>query len=520
MAFFRATAVFAIFAIASSASHIWEASHAGAKPVTKHPHAKPLSGCLTSFHPSSTRRLSSMHHLNRNKVVAQFKTKGGVGDGALLLAGGNSTLLYYSDTEVLFRQESNFKYVFGYEGADAVGLIDLASDQTFLFVPNFDTYYSIWNGPQMTLEEIEKTYGVKAHYVSQLDEVIASLAPPVIYTAPPPASANAFDAAKERTADMPYMPTREGLPKYDDLLKNYKGDVNSTFLLSAFSGARTVKNADEIDLIEIAGNVSSNAHNAIMSKMSSMMKDGRVHEFTVESFFLEQTYNCGLRHQSYIPIVGAGANGAVLHYNDATSTVNNGQMLLIDAGAEYGGYTTDITRTYPVNGVFTPRQREIYQTVLNAQQAAIDLMAPGVEYSDLVVASYKEILKGLKDAKLIHGDVEDMYAARIHSLFMPHGLGHSVGLDVHDPQPSGVWGRPLVEGNVLTIEPGLYFVPLLLEPAFLDPQKAQFLNKEAIEALFDFGGVRIEDVLLVTKEGHRFLGSPARQIDEIEHLMR
>jgi Xaa-Pro dipeptidase len=466
-----------------------------------------------------------MHHLNRVKVVAQFSNKGIGGSGALLLPGGNSTLLYYSDTEVLFRQESNFKYAFGYEGADAVGLIDLGSDQTFLFVPNIDTNYQVWNGPQMTLAEIEKTYGAKAHYISELDEVIASLAPPVIYTTPRPAAAAAFDAAKERTADMPYMhpPTREGLPKFDELLKNYKGNVDSTVLLPAFSGARVVKNTDELNLIEIAGNVSSNAHNAIMSKMSSMLRDGVVHEFTVESKFLEETYNCGLRHQSYIPIVGAGANGAILHYNDATATIKDGQLLLIDAGAEYGGYTTDITRTYPVNGVFTPRQREIYQTVLNAQQVAIDMMTPGAEYNDLVVASFKEILKGLKAAKLIHGDLDDMYAQRIHSLFMPHGLGHSVGLDVHDPQPSGVWGRPLVEGNVLTIEPGLYFVPLLLEPAFLDPQKAQFLNKEAIEELFDFGGVRIEDVLLVTKhapEGHRYLGSPARTIDEIEELMR
>ena len=113
-----------------------------------------------------------------------------------------------------------------------------------------------------------------------------------------------------------------------------------------------------------------------------------------------------------------------------------------------------------------------------------------------------------------------MYAAGIHSLFMPHGLGHSVGLDVHDPQPSGVWGRPLVEGNVLTIEPGLYFVPLLLEPAFADPQKAQFLNKEALEKLFDFGGVRIEDVILITQEGSRSLSPSVRTIDDIEHMMR
>jgi Xaa-Pro aminopeptidase len=298
------------------------------------------------------------------------------------------------------RQESNFLYAFGYEEPDAVGIIDLKDGTPYLFIPDYNPNYEVWNGVRMTLGEIEQEYGVKAKYMSDLSSTIQELNPPVIFTAPPASQASAFAVSGENTADMPVLPTssshknfkpttkssgkkrleerieeqieksRPRMPTGDvrDMLHaaGYTGAVNEDVLLNAFALARTAKVSDELQYIEIASKVSSAVHDSIMReivgwksgwKKRHKKHSSQIYEYTIASYFEGECFKCGLRHQAYIPIVGAGANAAILHWNSATAPVQTSKdLLLIDAGAMYKGYTTDITRTYPANGVFTQRQ--------------------------------------------------------------------------------------------------------------------------------------------------------------------
>jgi len=536
-------------------------------------------GCLYDFEAASVRTLANLHENTRTKVISQFRQKGSIEDGVVLLAGGNSSLYYYSDTEVDFRQESNFFYAFGYDGPDAVGMIDLKDGTPYLFIPDYDPNYEVWNGVRKTMEQIEQQYGLKARYVSQLGETIKEINPSVVYIAPPPTGANsAFDVTNETTADMPVLPgsrantksvshlrkekrtsknaeekrleerveerlerTRPRMPTGDvqSLLHEagYVGKQDDSVLLTAFALARTAKLDTELEMIEIASQVSSKVHDALMRELVGWTHQQRkpfrrsksVYEYTIASYFQEQCYKCGLRHQAYIPIVGTGANSAILHWTDSTAKVNAGRdLMLIDAGAMYNGYVTDITRTYPANGVFTPRQKDVYEAVLSAQEAAIALLKPGSAWTDISAASDRALVEGLLHAGMVQGGTADeLLEARINRLFMPHGLGHSVGLDVHDPEPTP-FKRPMVEGDVVTVEPGLYIIPLLLEPAFKNEAQAKYLNQPMLQDMIDneFGGVRIEDVLVVTpitrrnSAGHKYLSTAYRTVDEIERAMR
>jgi Xaa-Pro dipeptidase len=213
--------------------------------------------------------------------------------------------------------------------------------------------------------------------------------------------------------------------------------------------------------------------------------------------------------------------------------IEDGDLFLIDAGFEYNGYSSDFTRTYPANGTFTEIQAGIYQAVLDAQKEAIAATQPGVKMEDLHMQSARTIMSGLKDLGLVKGSLDDLMENNIFALFFPHGLGHFLGLDTHDVggYPKGVdridrpglkylrARRTLEAGMVLTIEPGVYIIPALLEPAFDNEVQAEFLNESALRDLFGFGGVRIEDNLIVTENSHENMTNVPKEIDEIEAIM-
>jgi len=245
----------------------------------------------------------------------------------------------------------------------------------------------------------------------------------------------------------------------------------------------------------------------------------------------------GCRHCSYTCICATGDNSAVLHYGHAAApndrTLNDGDMALMDMGAEYHFYGSDITCSYPINGKFSSSQIIIYNAVLKAHNDVISNMQPGVNYMDMHKLAERAILESLRKEQILQGDVDDMMAQRLGAVFMPHGLGHLLGIDTHDPggYPEGLerpkepglnslrTTRELKEGMVITVEPGCYFIDTLLTKARNDPISSKFFNWQEIEKYKSFGGVRIESDVYVTAQGCRNLTNCPRETWEIEAVM-
>jgi len=261
-------------------------------------------------------------------------------------------------------------------------------------------------------------------------------------------------------------------------------------------------------------------------------------EYQIEALFLyEIYYNGGCRNCSYTCICASGVNSATLHYGHAAAPNNkelkDGDMVLLDMGAEYHCYASDITRTYPINGKFTQDQKEVYESVLAAQEGVLKAMKPGVSWKDMHTLATEIICEQLKKHGFLKGDVQEMMKNHIGALFFPHGLGHFLGIDTHDAggYPEGTERikqpgykslrtlRELKEGMVITVEPGIYFIESELEPALKDSVKSQFLVAEKIQRFKNFGGVRLEDNVIVTKDGVENMTQIPKTVVEIEEWM-
>jgi len=246
----------------------------------------------------------------------------------------------------------------------------------------------------------------------------------------------------------------------------------------------------------------------------------------------------GARHTAYVCICGTGENGAILHYGHAAApndkTIEDGDMCLFDMGAEYYCYTSDITCSFPANGHFSENQKLIYEAVYKSSRAVMAAAKPGVCWVDMHKLADRTHLEELKAGGLLQGDVEDMLKVNLGAVFMPHGLGHFMGCDTHDvggylegepvrPEEPGLkslrTARVLKAGMVLTIEPGIYFIDMLLDNALNDPEQSKFLVKDAIQNFRNFGGVRIEDDVLITETGIENLTDVPRKVEEIVATM-
>jgi Xaa-Pro dipeptidase len=292
--------------------------------------------------------------------------------------------------------------------------------------------------------------------------------------------------------------------------------VLTLFPLFSSLSSRVIKSPDEIEILRYVAKVSSDAHKKVMQCIRPGM-----HEYQCEAEFLAYCYGVGgCRHVSYTCICGVGNNSAILHYGHAGSPndreIRDGEMCLFDMGANYGGYAADITCSFPANGKFTADQRMIYNAVLAARNAVCGACKDGESWVDMHLLANRVMLGELKKGNVVKGDVDAMIAAGINAVFQPHGLGHLIGLDVHDvggymekdpPRPvaPGVnrlrTARVMRAGMYMTIEPGCYFIDPLLDQALADPVKAAFLVPETIARFRGFGGVRIEDDVLITKTG-------------------
>ncbi|MCO5612386.1 hypothetical protein L7F22_066653 [Adiantum nelumboides] len=314
-------------------------------------------------------------------------------------------------------------------------------------------------------------------------------------------------------------------------IDKFETDVHT--LHPIITECRVIKSHYELDLLRFVNQISSQAHVEVMRAARPGMK-----EYQLESLFLHYVYmNGGCRHVSYTCVCASGENSSTLHYGHAAApndkTIEDGGMALLDMGAEYHFYDSDITCSFPVNGIFTKKQRMVYEGVLNAQKAVIAAIKPGVSWIEMHTLAESIILKALVKANILSGHVEAMLEKRLGATFMPHGLGHFLGLDTHDPggycegakRPTDAGlkslrtTRTLEKGMVITVEPGCYFIDALLDEAIKDPGTASFINCEELENFRGFGGVRLEDDIVVTADGCENLTNCPREINDVEAVM-
>lgn len=459
-----------------------------------------------------------LHSDNRKRVCDELKKKHpDLEHSIIVLQGGESTTLYCSDREPVFRQESYFHWAFGILEPDCYGAIEVHNNRSHLFVPKLPEFYAIWMGRLHDLDYFKKRYAVdEVHYVPDIKSVLGSLQPEILLTL----HGKNSDSDKE---------TREAV---FEGIGEFK--VDNKTLYPVITECRVFKTPMELDVLRYINRISSDAHKEVMRRIRPGMK-----EYQLESIFNHYCYYMGgARHSSYTCICGSGPNGATLHYGHAGApndrTIENGDMCLFDMGGEYYCYTSDITCSFPASGKFTDKQKLIYNAVYKSSRAVMESVKPGVCWVDMHKLADRVHLEELKAGGLLKGDVEDMIEAHLGAVFMPHGLGHFMGCDVHDvggylegeptrPSEPGLkslrTARILAEGMVLTIEPGIYFIDCLLDNALKDPNLSQFLNAARISEYRNFGGVRIEDDIVITRVGCELMTKVPRTIEEIEALM-
>lgn len=443
-----------------------------------------------------------MHELHRDKLSSLFEDGQ---DSLVYLKGAEIMYRHDTDFEFPFRQESNFWYLTGVNEPDFHMLLDLQQEEYHLFAPLRDSQYAVWHGfiksPETYEQEYEPDY---LHYDEDLPDVLEDLDPDTIYC------------------------LDEEQVEFLEELYN-KAEFDTEALTDAITYCRSLKTDWELDQLRKASRINSLAHRKVMKAV-----EPGIYEYEIKATFDYYNRKHGLLQEAYNGIHASGKNSAILHYVNCTDRIDPDDLFLIDAGYEYNGYSSDFTRTYPADGSYSDLQAGIYQTVLNAQKEVLKQTKPGVKMEELHLLSARVILMGLKELDLVYGEIDELMEQDIFALFYPHGLGHFLGLDTHDVggYPKGVERidrpglkylrvrRTLESNMVLTIEPGCYIIPALLEPAFEDDEKASYLNEGKLREMFDFGGARIEDNVIVTDDGYENMTDVPKEIDEIEKLMQ
>ncbi|XP_050398695.1 xaa-Pro dipeptidase isoform X1 [Patella vulgata] len=434
----------------------------------------------------------------------------------VLLQGGESTTRYCSDHEPLFRQESYFHWAFGVEEPDFYGAIDVDSGRAILFPPNLPESYAIWMGRLLTQEDFRVRYGVDDVFFSNdILNILKEKSPSALLT------------LKGLNTDSKQF----SRPAAFDGISNFT--VNDELLHPVISECRVFKSDLELRVMRYVNKVSSEAHKEIMK----LVRPG-LYEYQAESKYGDYChFNGGFRKLAYICVCGSGNNGATLHYGHAgapnAKRIENGDMCLFDMGGEYYCYSSDITCSFPANGKFTAKQKGIYEAVLKASRAVMQQVRPGVSWVDMHKLSERTELEALKAIGIVSGDIDEMMNVRLGAVFMPHGLGHFMGIDTHDvggypagverPEGAGIQSlrtaRTLEARMVITIEPGIYFIDALIDGALANPEQARFINRDLLNQYRGFGGVRIEDDIVITEDSMELLTDVPRTVEEIEALM-
>ncbi|GAB4838938.1 hypothetical protein Ancab_028469 [Ancistrocladus abbreviatus] len=465
-----------------------------------------------------------LHAMNREKVCESLRQHleqfGRPIQGVVLLQGGEEKTRYCTDHAELFRQESYFAYLFGVREPGFFGAIDIATGNSLLFAPRLPADYAVWLGELKPPSYFKERYLVSmAFYVDEMVGVLLNeykgQGKPLLFLL------NGLNTDSNNFSK----------PAEFEGMEYFEKDLDT--LHAILTECRVFKSKLELALLQYVNDISSEAHVEVMRNTKVGMK-----EYQLESMFLHHTYMYGgCRHCSYTCICAAGKNSSVLHYGHAAAPndkiLKDGDMALFDMGAEYHFYGSDITCSFPVNGKFTDCQRLIYNAVLDAHNVVIAAMKPGVNWVEMHELAEKVILESLKKGGIVTGDVEDMMAQRLGAVFMPHGLGHLLGIDTHDPggyskgmqrpEEPGLRAlrivRELKEDMVITVEPGCYFINALLVPAMESSDTSRFFNRDAVRRFEGLGGVRIESDVCVTANGCKNMTKVPRETWEIEAVM-
>ncbi len=441
--------------------------------------------------------------------------KKAVGSGLILIMGNEEAPMNYHDNTYRFRQDSNFLYFFGISHAGLAAIIDVDSGEEIIFGHEFTMDDIIWVGPQPTLAEQARMVGVyRTEEPSKIADKLNKAS--IVHFTPPYRYDNMI-----RMSEWLNIPTAQ--------LKEKASET----LIKAIVGLRSIKSAEEIAQMEDAVNITRTMHITAMQLTAAGKK-----EYEIAAAIHAKAREGG--GDLAYPIIFS-INGQTLHNHYHGNTMTEGRLAINDSGAENTMfYAGDITRTIPVSKRFTEKQKEIYNLVLKMETESIAALRPNIQYREIHLSANRIMLEGMKDLGFLSGDVDEMLALGVQGLFMPHGLGHQIGLDVHDMEDLGEkyvgyrdglerstqlglkslrLAKELEAGFVLTVEPGIYFIPELIDKWKSENKFTNFVNYSKLDAYRDFGGVRIEDNCLVTETGSRTLGNPIpKTVEEVEAL--
>lgn len=442
-------------------------------------------------------------------------------EGVILILGNNHSPMNYSGNIYPFRQDSNFLYYFGIDHPGFAGVIDIDKNKDTLFADDFEIDDIIWMGPQESVKAQGARVGVDNSLpFAQIYEYIKQ--------------------AVKKGRKIHFLPPyrHDNMLKLEKFLAIRAAELKvhaSDELIKAIVSQRSIKEAVEIEHIDAIMDVAYEMHTTAMG----MAVDG-IYEYeiagAVEGIALQRNGRVSF------PVI-LSKRGETLHNEYHGNQLINGDLLLCDMGYESPlHYATDHTRTFPVGGKFSQKQKDIYNLVLAANNAVHKSAKPGVPYRDMHLLACRTITYGLKELGLMKGNVEDAVAAGAHALFMPHGLGHMMGLDVHDMEDLGEnyvgysdeiqrstqfgtaylrMARTLEEGFVITNEPGIYFIPALIDKWEQEGLHKDFIDFKKVNKYREFGGIRLEDDLLITESGNRNLGKKRIpiEVDEVEEIV-
>lgn len=438
------------------------------------------------------------------RVADYVRSKAPNATGVLYVEGRHTKMAEDSDHPEPFRQRRAFYYFTGCLLADCHFLYDLASGTSTLFIPPVDPDDVIWSGMPVTAEEAKERYDVDhVLYTTDVNAELARLGKG--------AGTTAFAIPNQVLDTISFI-------EFDD--KNFD------LLKGAIERCRVVKDEYEVALTKKANDVSTEAHHAVMrfAKTAS-------NEQELEGLFLQRCFAQGAKEQAYHAIHAAGRAAATLHYVHNNAPLEGKLNVLLDGGAEWNTYASDITRTWPISGKFSKESRAIYDIVLKMQLESFKLIKADVNWDDVHLQAHRIAVEGLVDLGILKGDVDEILKARTSVAFFPHGLGHYLGMDTHDvggdanyadPDPMFRYLRkrgPVAENSLVTVEPGVYFCSFIIEPYLKDPKHAQYIDKDVLDKYWDVGGVRIEDNLLVTATGYENLTSTIKDPEEVEKFI-
>ncbi len=455
-------------------------------------------------------------YITRRKKITES-----VKEGIAFFPGHKESPCNYTNNTYKFRQDSSFLYFFGLNEPDIAAVIDLDSGEELIFGDERTLDDVIWMGQDIPFRDKCRNTGITK--IKPYKEL-----------------ADYFETVKSQKRKIHFLPQYriESKLLLEELLGIKYSEINdraSDPLIDITATLRAHKSEEEVFEIEKALSVSREMYLTAMKIARPGVSEQEV--FGV----IQGIANSKASGTSFTTIFSV--RGETLHNVKYSNIMQDGQLALMDSGVEtFSGYASDITRTFPVNGKFSDKQKTIYGVVLDAQLSAIKLIKPGILFRDVHLKTAGIIAEGLKEAGLMKGNVSDAVVEGAHALFFPHGLGHMLGLDVHDMEGIGEnyigynnkikrspqfglsylrFARELEPGFVMTVEPGIYFIPELINQWKKENKHTEFINYSKLEKYFGFGGIRIEDDVLVTRNSCRVLGKPIpKTIDEIEEACK